>query len=59
MTDPVISSQSDPDLDRLRRAAQTRSPIAIADVPDQLRRRFTSKDGDLGGYVFEEAVKMG
>ena len=51
LTDPVIATQDNPDLDRLRRGSQTRAPIELTDVPEVLRRQFTSKTGELGGYV--------
>ena len=49
LTDPLIGD--DEDIESLRRAAQTREPIALEDVPDLLRQRFTSKDGTLGNFV--------
>ena len=39
------------DMQRLRRAAQTDSAIALAQVPDFLRKQFTTKDGELGRFV--------
>ena len=38
-------------LERLRRAAQTREPIALKQVPEFLRKQFTTKDGELGKFV--------
>ena len=38
-------------LQRLRRAAQTRDPIALDQVPRSLRKHFTTKDGELGKFV--------
>ncbi|MFB6098192.1 MAG: RND family transporter, partial [Salinibacter sp.] len=38
-------------LERLRRAAQTREPIALEQVPKSLRKRFTTKEGKLGKFV--------
>ncbi len=49
LSDPVFAGNTD--LDRVRRAAQTRVPIQIADVPELLSRRFMSKSGELGGYI--------
>lgn len=51
LADPVLSSDSDPELARLHQAAQTREIIAIDDVPELLRRRFTSKTGELGNFI--------
>ena len=36
---------------RLRRAAQTREAIELSQVPEFLRKRFTTKDGELGTFV--------
>ncbi len=49
LTDPVFAG--DQSLGRVRRAAQTRNPIALEEVPDIIRRRFVSKSGELGGYI--------
>jgi predicted RND superfamily exporter protein len=38
-------------LERLRRAAQTRTPIALDQVPKSLRKKFTTKEGELGRFV--------
>ena len=38
-------------LERLRRAAQTRAPIALDQVPKSLRKKFTTKEGELGKFV--------
>jgi predicted RND superfamily exporter protein len=38
-------------LERLRRAAQTRDPIALDQVPKSLRKQFTTKEGELGRFV--------
>jgi len=49
LTDPLLGD--DEDVEALRRAAQTRAPIALEDVPELLRQRFTAKDGTLGNFV--------
>ena len=38
-------------MQRLRRAAQTRRPIPTDSVPEYLKGRFTSKQGEVGGFV--------
>jgi predicted RND superfamily exporter protein len=38
-------------LQRLRRAAQTREPISLEQVPKSLRKQFTTKEGELGKFV--------
>lgn len=49
LTDPVLASNEG--LDRVRRAAQTRVPLMVEDVPELLAKRFMSKSGELGGYI--------
>ncbi len=51
LTDPLILAREDDELGRLREAAQTRAPLNIQDLPDDLRKQFTSKQGKLGGIV--------
>jgi predicted RND superfamily exporter protein len=40
-----------PRIQQLRQAAQTRSPIAIGDVPEYLQKKFTTRDGNIGTFV--------
>ncbi len=51
LADRFLEREESEDLDRLRRAAQTRAPIAEEDVPQFLREQFTSKSGELGSFV--------
>lgn len=51
LDDPFITQEESEDLDRLRRAAQTREPIAIEQVPEFMRKQFTSKSGEIGNFV--------
>ncbi len=51
LTDPLLASRGDADLNRLRRAASTTEPLVVDDLPDDLRTKFSSKDGTLGGIV--------
>ena len=51
LADPVLESETHADMARLRKAASTRTPVAEEDVPELLRQRFTSKSGELGGYI--------
>ena len=46
-----LRNQDDEGLERLRRAAQTQEPIELAQVPEFLRKQFTTKDGELGTFV--------
>ena len=49
LADPLIGTSDD--IQALRRAAQTRMPIALDHIPDLLRQRFTSKSGEIGNFV--------
>ncbi len=49
LADPILPDNSD--MATLRRAAQTRAPIALEEFPGELRKRFTSKTGELGTFV--------
>ena len=51
LNDPFLQNADDETLDRLRNAARTRTPIALNDVPEVLRTRFTTKSGALGPLV--------
>ena len=51
LSDPFIAEEESEDLDKLRRAAQTTAPIAREDVPDFLKKEFTSKSGEIGNFI--------
>lgn len=51
LDDPLIQSESGADLQKIARAAQTTAPLAIEDVPEGIRNQFTSKTGEVGGFV--------
>lgn len=51
LADPFIDADTTEDMARLKRAASTREPIAFEDIPEFLRKQFTSKSGDLGNFV--------
>ena len=51
LADPFIEEEESEDVERLRLAAQTREPIALDEVPEFLRKQFTSKTGELGNFV--------
>lgn len=51
LDDPFLSEEVSEDMERLRRAAQTRAPIEIEEVPDFLKTRFTSKSGEMGNFL--------
>ena len=49
--DPRIDSEGNQDIERLRRAAQTTTPIPEDEVPEFLKAAFTSKSGEIGNFV--------
>lgn len=51
LADPFLQADTTADMERLRRAANTREPIAFEDIPEFLRKQFTSKTGELGNFV--------
>jgi hypothetical protein len=46
-----IRNKEDEDLDKLRRAAQTKEPLNIDQIPPYLKSRFITKDGEVGRFV--------
>lgn len=51
LRDPFIISKKDEDLDKLRRASKTTEPLTIDQIPDYLKSRFITKDGEVGRFV--------
>lgn len=51
LRDPFIVNKEDEDLDKLRRAAQTTKPLTLDQIPDYLKSRFITKDGQVGRFV--------
>ncbi|MDZ7682597.1 MAG: MMPL family transporter [Fodinibius sp.] len=51
LNDPFIKEQDDPQLDKLRRAAQTMTKLDMAQIPDYFKGQFLTKDGDIGNFV--------
>ena len=51
LQDPFIKDQDDENLDILRRASKVTEPIAIEQIPDFLKNRFMTRDGELGKFV--------
>ncbi len=49
--DPFLAQDTTGEIARVRRAASTTTPIALADVPDELKQSFTSKSGEVGNFV--------
>lgn len=51
LQDPFIKDQEDEQLEKLRRAAQTREALTIDQIPDFLKNRFITKDNEIGRFV--------
>lgn len=51
LQDPFLRDRQDEDLDLLREASQTRTPLTEQDLPDFLKNRFVTRDGTLGKFV--------
>jgi len=50
-TNKYLKDQTSDALTKLRRAAQTESPIDLDQLPDFLRKQFTTKSGEIGTFV--------
>lgn len=46
-----LVNQQDENLDILRRGSQTREPLDVERIPDYLKNRFTTRDGEIGKFV--------
>ncbi|PEN12314.1 transporter [Longibacter salinarum] len=46
-----LKGQEGEAIDKLRRAAQTRDAIELIELPDFLRKQFTTKSGEIGTFV--------
>ena len=51
LSNPLLEAADDTNLKRLRTAVQTRAPVALEQVPDFLKRPFTTKTGEVGNLV--------
>src|SRR5699024_498321 len=51
LDDPFIRDQDDPQLDKLRRAAQTKNPVGIDQIPDYFKEQFVTREGEIGNFV--------
>ncbi|MBO6793737.1 MAG: MMPL family transporter [Balneolaceae bacterium] len=51
LQDPFLVNREDDELDKLRKAAQSREPLTIDQIPDYLKSRFITKDGEVGRFV--------
>ncbi|NNE45754.1 MAG: MMPL family transporter [Rhodothermales bacterium] len=51
LDDPFIQNEESEYLDLLRDATETREALSINDVPDYLKRSFTTKTGEVGNLI--------
>jgi len=51
LNDPFLVEQDDPQLDKLRRAAQTRTELSVKQIPDYFKSQFVDKNGEIGNFV--------
>lgn len=51
LEDPFLKEQDDDNLDILRRASKVTEPIDLDSLPDFLKSRFMTRDGQLGRFV--------
>ncbi len=51
LDDPLLLESDSEDIENLRRAASTTRPIRAEEVPEFLKREFTSKSGQIGNFV--------
>ncbi len=51
LDDPFLQAESSDEMNRLRQAAQTSAPITIEQVPEHLRKQFTTRSGEIGNFV--------
>ncbi|HET8865677.1 MAG TPA: MMPL family transporter [Gracilimonas sp.] len=51
LQDPFLVDREDEELDKLRRASQTTEPVSLDQIPDYLKSRFITKDGEVGRFV--------
>lgn len=51
LQDPFIVDQQDENLDILRRGSQTTEPLDEEQIPDFLKNKFVTRDGEIGKFV--------
>ncbi len=51
LADDFLSAEPNADLEKLRIAASTAEPLALADVPESIRSQYTNKAGEIGNFV--------
>ncbi|MDR9417406.1 RND family transporter [Gracilimonas sp.] len=51
LQDPFLVDREDEELDKLRQASKTTERVSLEQIPDYLKSRFITKDGDVGRFV--------
>lgn len=51
LQDPFLRDRDDEQLEKLRKAAQTKEPLSMEQIPDYLKNRFLTKSNELGRFV--------
>lgn len=51
LRDPFLANQDDENLDILKRSSQTTEPLNEEQIPDFLKNRFITRDGEIGRFV--------
>ncbi len=51
LNDPFMQDVEGEYIDILQRASQVREPLRVDDVPDFLKNRFVTRDGEIGRFV--------
>ncbi|MEX0844462.1 MAG: MMPL family transporter [Balneolaceae bacterium] len=49
--DPFLVDREDEELDKLRKGAQTTEAVSLDQIPNYLKSRFITKDGEVGRFV--------
>lgn len=57
LEDPFLKESDDTYLEKLRRASKTVEALKIDQVPDYLKSRFVTKDGEIGRFVIVYPLK--
>jgi predicted RND superfamily exporter protein len=51
LDDPFLKNQKSDELDKLRKAASTTEPLHVDDIPDYLKSKFVTKQGEVGRFI--------
>ncbi len=51
LNDDFLTAEPNAELEKLRLAASTSEPLDLADVPESIRKTYTTKSGEIGNFV--------